>query len=183
MPTDRLIVFDLEATCWEPDIPERVEILEIGAVRFEFAAGSCPAAAAFSEVVRPVGTPALSDFCLGLLPIGQAEADAADPFPAVFGRFVKWIGPGSFWLASWGKLDRALLPLECSRHGLRLPAEFRGYIDMRREFSRMKRVRPPSLRVAMESCGLEMEGTAHRALDDARNLARLTRILLDDHMY
>jgi inhibitor of KinA sporulation pathway (predicted exonuclease) len=40
-------------------------------------------------------------------------------------------------------------------------------------------VTPPGLKRSLQVAGLEMEGTPHRALDDARNLARLTRILLD----
>ena len=177
----RLIVFDLEATCWEPEEPERVEILEIGAVDLgRFADSAVPMEGAeFSEVVRPVTTPALGEFCLNLIPISQAEADGADPFPVVFGRFVDWIGDGQFWLGSWGSFDRAQWTLECRRLGLAMPRGFAGHIDFRREFARWKRVRPPGLKSAMEAAGLTMGGTAHRALDDARNLARLARILLE----
>lgn len=177
----RLIVFDLEATCWEPEEPERVEILEIGAVDL----GRCPAGGGppdhgeFSEVVRPVTTSALGEFCLNLIPISQVEADGADPFPIVFGRFVDWIGDGPFWLGSWGSFDRTQWTLECRRLGLAMPRGFAGHIDFRREFARWKRVRPPGLKAAMEAAGLTMEGTTHRALDDARNLARLARILLE----
>ncbi len=176
----QLVVFDLEATCWEPEEPERVEILEIGAVKLKAVpgCGEGEAAAEFSEVVRPVVTPALSAFCLGLIPIGQADADAADPFPAVFGRFLEWIGDEAFWLGSWGSFDRTQLQAECKRHGLALPPGFAGYLDLRREFARWKHVRPPGLRAALEQSGLAVEGTQHRALDDARNLTRLARTLL-----
>ena len=179
--TAQLIVFDLEATCWEPEEPERVEILEIGAVK----SGADPERAdmeaiEFSEIVRPSVTIALGEFCLGLIPIVQAEADAADAFPAVFARFMDWIGDGPFWLGSWGPFDHAQLQAECRRHGLAMPRGFAGHIDLRREFARWKRVRPAGLKAALEAAGLMMEGSAHRALDDARNLARLTRILLDD---
>lgn len=172
-------MFDLEATCWEPEEPERVEILEIGAVKLPAGRETDEMqGAAFSEVVRPRVTPILSEFCLGLIPIGQAEADAADFFPAVFGRFLDWIGDGPFWLGSWGTFDRVQLQAECKKHGLAMPRGFAGHIDLRREFARWKHVRPPGLKAALELAGLTVEGTRHRALDDARNLARLARILL-----
>ena len=172
----RLIVFDLEATCWEPEEPERIEILEIGAVAMQ----SGTATPEFSEVVRPGLTADLGPFCLGLIPIAQEEAEAADPFPAVFARFTAWAGRGPFWLAAWGNFDRKQLETECTRHGLRLPANLVGFLDMRREFGRWKHVRPPGLEAAMATCGLAIEGRRHRALDDARNLARLARILVDE---
>lgn len=178
--TARLIVFDLEATCWEPEEPERVEILEIGAVQMQPDSGGdgSGAIAEFSEVVRPLVSPILGEFCLGLVPIAQAQVDAADPFPAVFARFLEWIGEGPFWLGSWGAFDRAQLEIERKRHGLAMPRGFAGHIDLRREYARWKRVRPPGLRAAMEQAGIAIEGTPHRALDDARNLARLARILV-----
>lgn len=171
----RLIVFDLEATCWEPEEPERVEILEIGAVEI------APASAAqreFAEIVRPVRTPLLSDFCLSLVPIRQEDADAADPFPVIYRRFVQWAGDAPFWLGSWGSFDRRQLLAECRRHRLAPPPGLIGHIDLRREFARWKQVRPAGLKAALELAGLSCEGRAHRALDDSRNLARLSRILL-----
>lgn len=176
----RLIVFDLEATCWEPEEPDRVEILEIGAVRMPAGTDEVEheAAREFSEIVRPVLAPALGEFCLGLIPIGQAEADASDPFPIVFARFLAWIGEGPFWLASWGSFDRAQLDIECKRHCLAMPRGFAGHIDLRREFARSRNVRPPGLKTALEAEGLTMDGVSHRALPDARNLARLARILV-----
>lgn len=242
----RLIIFDLEATCWESNDTADAEILEFGAVMLAVDGGqpaasrhgvdakgvksarpaaidvaaaaggerprSTPSAedaaaadgdhpqtkapreepgavasqqarqpAEFGEVVRT--TAALSDFCRALVPITQWEADAADPFPVVFARFMEWAGPQPFWLAAWGNFDRALMEAERRRYGLRMPATFRAYIDLRREFARINQVRPPGLRAAMEASGLAMEGPSHRALDDARNLARLTRILVQERRH
>ena len=177
----RIIVFDLEATCWETERPDSVEILEIGAVKLDVnASGHGMETGEFSSIVRPVSAPQLSEFCLGLVPIRQADADAADPFAAVFARWISWIGAEPFWLASWGTFDRAQLSAECRRNDVTMPTHFLGHINVRREFARWKHVRPPGLAAAMEACELTMEGTAHRALDDARNLARLARILVGE---
>ncbi len=187
-----LIVFDLEATCWEPEQPDRREILEIGAVKVAIRHGAQRQADTsgsqahvgqeYSEVVQPVVEPVLSDFCLSLVPIRQDEADVADPYPLVFARFKRWIGIEPFWLGSWGAFDRRQLEIECRRHAVRMPAGYRGHVDLRREFGRWKQVDPRGLPAALELLGLQSEGTPHRALDDARNLARLTRILLEDRL-
>jgi 3'-5' exoribonuclease 1 len=177
---DRLIVFDLEATCWEPEEPDRVEVLEIGAVEIDPHSGEPVPMREFSEIVRPTDTPALSDFCLSLIPIAQSEVDSAVTFAAVFARFTTWLGPKRFWLGSWGPFDREMLDSECRRRRLAMPAGFAGHIDLRRQFARWKHTRAPGLKAAMAAVGLPMVGTAHRALDDARNLGSLTRILVQE---
>ena len=194
-----LVVFDIEATCWESERPERQEILEIGAVRLtdlqpadasenegnlDRSAAPCSGDAdgsglsVFSEIVRPEIEPIVSDFCIELTSIRQDQADAADPFPEVIARFLEWIGNGKFWLGAWGSFDRRMFEVDMARHRLAMPASFQGYIDLRREFARWKAMTPLSLKRSLQIAGLEMEGTPHRALDDARNLARLTRTLL-----
>src|SRR5207302_104295 len=64
-------------------------------------------------------------------------------------------------------------------HKLAMPASFLGFIDLRREFARWHATTPRGLNRSLQIVGLEAEGTPHRALDDARNLARLTRTLLN----
>jgi 3'-5' exoribonuclease 1 len=182
MPAGRLILFDLEATCWEPEQPERQEIIEIGAVALDGVGtlARCGGDPEFSALVRPTATPRLSDFCTGLTSIRQADVDDANPFPAVFAQFIAWAGGSPFWLGSWGTFDRAILAVELDCHSAAMPRSFAGHIDLRREFARWKRVRPPGLHAAMASVGLSWEGEPHRALNDARNLARLARMLLEE---
>jgi 3'-5' exoribonuclease 1 len=77
------IVFDLEATCWEKGTrPERMETIEIGAVRLQ--APTWETSSEFSRFIRPISEPILSDFCVSLTGISQADVDAADPFLLVF---------------------------------------------------------------------------------------------------
>lgn len=171
----RLIITDLEATCWmRQSPPKRMEIIEIGAVRLD---GALPAAGKqgeFASFVRPVRQPKLSAFCMGLTGIRQRDVDGADEFPVVFARFLKWIGTKSYRLSSWGMYDLLQFRTDCARHGIPVPPEFSSHINLKAEFARIKGVRPCGVKRAMGLAGLTLQGRHHRALDDARNIARLT---------
>ncbi len=167
------MVVDVEATCWAglqfPD-SER-EIIEIGAVRL---GDDWAEQARFSEVVRPVRHPMLSDLCGELTGITQREADAAQPFPDVLERFVDWAGPGDHWLCSWGVYDRRQFAYDAEFHGVDLPGWFASrHVDIRRGFARWRGIDGCSLPAACSMIGKEFAGTQHRGLDDARNAAEV----------
>ena len=174
----RYVVVDLEATCWKGGEQPRedLETIEIGAVLLAAPAG--PVAAEFGAFVRPVVHPVLSEFCRQLTSIRQADVDAADPFPAVLRRWLTWIGPEPFTLCSWGLYDLNQLRHDSERHGLTLPPTFERHLNLKKEFSRVFRVKAYGMARALEVAGLTLEGTHHRGADDARNIARLaTRVL------
>jgi len=173
----RYIIVDLEATCWDcGHDPSRMEIIEIGAV--ELSAGTGPTAREFAAFVRPVIEPELSEFCKQLTSIRQADLDAAEPFPRVFPRFLQWIGPELFTLGSWGAYDLNQFRLDCGRHGLEFPPAFERHINLKQEFARQHGVRLCGMDRALKLAGLPLEGTHHRAIDDARNIARLAMRVL-----
>lgn len=174
----RLVVVDLEATCWEPDESpglaadqsNETEIIEIGAV----AEDSDP----FRVVVRPRRHPRLSAFCTRLTGLSQAEVDAGVPFGEALEAFLAWAGgDDGMVLASWGAWDDRQLRRDCSRHGLPRP----GWtaLNIKRAFAkRAKAAGAPrggwmSLADALGWADLEFVGTPHRAVDDARNAARV----------
>ncbi|MBI5244624.1 MAG: GrpB family protein [Elusimicrobia bacterium] len=172
----KLIVLDLEAACWkdEPRSP-RMETIEIGAVRLD---ASLRPEAEFSRLIKPRWEPALSEFCRGLTSITQADVDSAEGFPAVFADFVRWIGPGPFRLASWSDYDLKQLQRDCLRHGVDFPAPLECHLDMRSHFARRMKVEPCPMTKAFERLGLTLEGVLHRALPDARNIAKVAQLVL-----
>lgn len=171
------VVVDLEATCWEnnQDI-SRMEIIEIGAVYLESSQG--PVRDEFDRFVRPVMTPQLSEFCQSLTSITQADVNSADTFGPVFQEFVEWIGHEPFVLCSWGAYDLNQFRLDCSRHGIELPSSFERHINLKKEFSRVLAVRRCGMATALKHAGLPLEGTHHRGIDDARNIAKLAQLVL-----
>ena len=173
----RYVIVDLEATCWENvRDPGRMEIIEIGAVLLRSGAG--PVEKEFCEFVRPVVDRRLSDFCTSLTSIRQADVDAADEFWAVFPRFVEWIGGEPIVLCSWGAYDLNQIRTDCRRHGLAVPPAFENHVNLKKEFARVRNVRVCGMARALEHAGLPLQGTHHRAIDDARNIARLATLVL-----
>ncbi|MEZ6142137.1 MAG: 3'-5' exonuclease [Zavarzinella sp.] len=173
----RYIIVDLEATCWENvrDF-DRMEIIEIGAV--ELLAADEPPAREFNRFVCPVVERELSEFCRQLTSIEQNDVDAADGFWAVFTEFLEWIGEEPFYLCSWGGYDLSQFRIDCRRHGLTFPPSFERHINLKKEFARLMSVKVCGMERALAHAGLPLEGTHHRGIDDARNIAKLAALVL-----
>jgi 3'-5' exoribonuclease 1 len=173
----RYVIVDLEATCWERGTsPARMEIIEIGAVLLESSAGQ--ASREFACFVKPVVEPELSDFCTRLTSIRQEDVANAADFRTVFPRFLEWIGPEPFTLCSWGAYDLNQFRTDCLRHHLPFPITFERHINLKKEFARWKGIKPCGMKAALAILAIPLEGQHHRAIDDARNIARLAQLLL-----
>ena len=173
----RYIVVDLEATCWEGVHDyDRMETIEIGAV--ELPSADAYPLRDFGRFVRPVVERELSDFCRRLTTIRQRDVDGAEPFWSVFPEFMAWIGEEPFVLCSWGGYDLTQFRTDCARHGLDLPATFERHVNLKKEFARLLGVKVCGMSRALAHAGLTPEGTHHRGLDDARNIARLAALVL-----
>ncbi len=169
---DLFLVVDLEATCDEAGMSRHErETIEIGAVLAE--ADSLAVVKQFQGFVRPVRHPELTEYCVELTGITQAEVDAADPFEVVFQRFLhEMVTDRDTLFVSWGGFDLRQLSRDCEFHGLVNPIEDR--LDLSLTFTEHAGLpRRPSMSDAMTLAGLPVEGTLHRGIDDARNLARL----------
>jgi inhibitor of KinA sporulation pathway (predicted exonuclease) len=176
-----LLVVDLEATCWGPGEhrPEEMETIEIGAVLLE--PGSAAPAREFQTFVRPVRHPVLSPFCRALTTITQAEVEAAEAFPAAFARFQAWIGaPEAVLFASWGDYDRNQFLRDCRMHGVAFP--FARHLNLKRAVARRLRRKPTGMEAILSELGLALDGTHHRGLDDARNIASIVRAVFGEEL-
>lgn len=177
------VVVDLEATCWQQDAPHPNEIIEIGAVVLR-AGAAAPDSGGFQQLVRPRLAPVLSAFCTELTTIVQADVDAAPTFADALPPFVSWIEEttgdpaASAVLASWGSYDWRQLQQDCERGAVPFP--FTRHLNVRRAYAALarRRGRPESLTDALARLDLPPDGTPHRALDDARNAARVLAKLL-----
>lgn len=178
MSARHFLVLDLEATCWEHRrIPrEEMEVIELGAVLLDAALEPI---AEHRSFVRPERHPRLSDCCMALTGITQAEVDDAPTFPEAFAGLLDALVQGRDPLfCSWGGFDRRLLKSECARHELDWPlGDF--HLNLRvawREWGGGGERQ--GLREACAAAGVEAVGRGHRALDDARTLARLMPLCL-----
>ena len=98
----------------------------------------------------------------------------------MFRRYLDWIGPEPFTLCSWGAYDLNQFRKDCRRHVLELPPTFERHVNLKQEHSRLRRVKPMGMSRALVKEDIPLEGTHHRGIDDARNIAKLARIILPE---
>ena len=168
------LVIDLEATTSDDGSlpPEQMETIEIGAVLVD--ARTLEPVDEFQSFVRPVRHPKLLPFCTKLTGITQAMVDGAPLFPEAFvalrAKLIDHRHPLLF--CSWGRYDRIQLERDCALHGI--PNNMPEHINLKTRFTDVQGIKKRlGMAQALKHCGLPLEGTHHRGIDDARNIARL----------
>lgn len=171
---DTYLVIDFEATCCDQgSVPrEQMEIIEIGAVMVD--AHSLQVVDEFQSFIRPVQHAKLTAFCTQLTTISQSEVDAAPAFAEFSTQFKAWLYRyTNFVFCSWGDYDFKQLQQDSAFHQLPNPIGAPHW-NVKRMFTERQHLRKrPGLGRAIEMAGLTFSGTAHRGIDDARNIARL----------
>lgn len=174
------LVIDLEATCdRDHALPrEETEIIEIGAV---LARGrDFGVEDEFQTFIRPVAHPRLTPFCTELTSITQADVDAAPTFPAAVAKLRMFIGGRDVLFCSWGNYDRSQFERDARRHRVALPFGGR-HLNLKAQYlERFGEGRRSGMAGVLGRFGLALEGTHHRGIDDARNIAKLLPYVLGD---
>lgn len=168
-----VLVIDLEATCCDQGSiqTEAMEIIEVGAV---WATPDGEVIDAMQRFVRPTERPTLTPFCMSLTHIQQAQIDAAPSWPTVAAELAEFarLHVGQCW-GSWGAYDRRQIERESARHGLADPLAGLPHQNLKAAFAKRRKIKQVGMATALQIVGLELEGEHHRALCDARNIARL----------
>ncbi len=166
----KYIILDLEATCWEQKgHGKKNEIIEIGALRIN---ENGEIESEFSEFIKPIQNPVLSDFCKSLTSITQDDVDYADTFDKVIDRFKNWIGD-EYQLCSWGFYDKTQFESDCNIH--KLDTDWlKNHISLKHQYTGIKNLKKHiGMSGALGIEKLTLEGTHHRGIDDARNIAKV----------
>jgi 3'-5' exoribonuclease 1 len=172
-------VIDLEATCDENHaIPrEQTEIIEIGAVLCD--GETLTPCGEFQTFVKPLRHPKLTRFCTQLTTITQADVETAPPFAVAVQRLSAWLRErdalGKILFCSWGDYDKNQLQRQERQGGVRLPLG-RDHLNLKEAFRRRSSHGDDSklgTGQALRRLKLRFDGTAHRGIDDARNIAKL----------
>lgn len=179
------IVFDLESTCWEDDGDfqrDNGEIIEIGAIKYR----GKTKIDEFSQFIRPVKHPKLSDFCKKLTTITQDDVDNASLFNDVMRNFEQWIKEGNeelkiyFW--SCGDYDPRQITKECIMNSYQgqMVQLLTNAKNMKHVFGDLTGIRGRrSMSRMLEYFQIPLEGTHHRGIDDARNLGKIFEKMYD----
>ena len=172
------LVIDLEATTDDGTddaraVPrEEMETIEIGAVLVR--ANTLAVEAEFQTFVRPVRHPVLTPFCTELTSITQAMLADAPSFPEAMEALRRAMLAGRWGVVwgSWGIFDDTQLRRDCAFHALDYPMP--EHLNLKNVFSAAQgRRKRYGMAKALHLCGLDLVGAHHRALDDAKNIARL----------
>lgn len=174
------LVIDLEATTDEGGWPLRdMEIIEIGAT---LADADGHEITHFHRLVRPLRRPCLTSFCKGLTHIDQTHIDNARTLAQIWPAFEQWLQDQGAHLtgwASWGDYDRRQLEQEWRTQGLHSRLQQYPHLNLKQGFAARRQLpRPVGLNAALSLAGMHFQGRQHRALEDARNAARLLPLIL-----
>ncbi len=170
------LVIDLEATCAEEMPREQMEIIEIGAV---WATPEGVVLDEFQTFVRPSGCAVLTPFCKELTSIQQSHVDAAPSFAEAMQAFSVFTQkyPNREW-ASWGRYDLLQWERDCQRNAVTNPLAGFHHTNLKNKFAKGRKIKEVGVTKALEIAGLGFEGTLHRGIDDARNIAKLVPLAL-----
>jgi len=166
------IIFDLEATCWDGWDKSQNETIEIGAVLVN---ENKEIVSEYSEFIKPLKYPILSEFCKNLTSIQQCDVDSAKYFSEVIEDFKNWItqNGNDYVLCSWGFYDRKQFESDCQVHDLD-DNWVKRHISLKHQYGKFKKLkRAIGMKNALINEGIELEGTHHRGIDDARNISKI----------
>ncbi|MCP3655429.1 MAG: exonuclease domain-containing protein [Herbaspirillum sp.] len=176
------LIVDLEATCSDDGSisAEEMETIEIGACWVDREGQVIDQ---FQTFVRPTTNVVLTPFCTELTGIQQGDVEKADPFSVAarsLSEFAKQrLSPDVFWL-SWGMYDRRQITRESLASNIEDPLPF-AHQNAKRLFAKTQKIgKEVGMVRACTLAKLELKGAHHRALDDAKNIARLLPWILAD---
>lgn len=181
IPKEYYVIIDFEATCDKNNsMPNKErEIIEFAAVLVN--KKTLLTEDEFDMFVKPINNPILTDYCVTLTSISQEDVDDAFKFNTVLSQFSKWLTKhkGTKTFCSWGAYDKRQLEQDCAMHGSKYPFDNDEHIDVKKLFSATKGYkRKYSLSNALKKIKIDFQGTQHRGIDDARNIAAVMRGIL-----
>lgn len=168
----------MEATCWQDDIWEEREIIEIGAVKIS----NGEIIDRFDIFVKPVKNPKLSEYCLELTHIRQCDVDTAISQKDAVEQFYLWatnnFKENPIYL-SWGTFDKIKLAetINTYRINRRFFKQTKNHYNMKKIYASMLHLpKQISMTAALEREKIQLSGMQHRAINDVENLHKIFKI-------
>lgn len=173
----KVIVIDLEATCWQGKKPKGVhhDIIEIGVAVLDVASGKVLQNEGI--LVQPTSSE-VSPFCTELTTItSDMLADAPD-FRTASQLLTERFNTKKHPWASFGAYDYNQLQRQCAREQVPFPLSAQ-HLNVKLLFALCHQLQT-SLGMAgvLSKLKLPLEGTHHRGVDDARNIAHILHQLI-----
>jgi inhibitor of KinA sporulation pathway (predicted exonuclease) len=176
---DQILVIDIECTCWDSPTPpdQEGEIVEIGIARLEVA--TLQPLDKRSILVKPERS-TVSPFCTGLTTLTQEQVDQGISFSAACTLLKNEYSSRSRTWASYGDYDRRQFARQCDSSQIDNPFGT-SHLNIKNLFALAYGLsHEVGMAGALEQLGIPLEGTHHRGVDDAWNIAHILAALLQE---
>jgi inhibitor of KinA sporulation pathway (predicted exonuclease) len=169
---DKIVIVDIESTCWDGPIPENQfsEIIEIGVCLLDVNSGEIEKNEGI--LIKPKDSE-VSDFCTQLTTITPEMTTAGISFEAACARLEsEFLSKKRIW-ASYGAYDINMFQKQCARTAVKYPFG-EWHINVKTLVSlKLKLQKEIGMSGALGILEIPLEGTHHRGVDDAKNIAKL----------
>lgn len=173
MNKNKIIVIDIEATCWNGKIPsgQVSEIIEFGICVLDTNTGEISKNKGI--LVQPERSK-VSPFCTELTTITQELLDKKGvSFQEACDQLRTEYNPKEYVWASYGFYDLNMIKNQCKIRGIEYPLS-QEHINVKVLFSEVKGLsRKVGMKGALHILNFDLEGTHHRGVDDAKNIAKI----------
>lgn len=178
MKFDKIIVVDIEATCWEEDQPDNIsEIIEIGISPIDTKSGKILES---RGIIVKAENSRISEYCTKLTTLTQEDVDSGISFKDACDILINDYNCKNYVWGSYGHYDKEQFLLQCKRDNVEYPFS-KSHINIKillaLKYSLKKEV---GMKKALKLLKMPLVGTHHRGIDDSRNIAIiLSKILYD----
>ena len=180
---DYYLVLDFEATCDETKTPKPQEIIEFPVLKVN--SSTTEIEATFHSYVQPTAHPTLTPFCTKLTGITQDMVNGQPSLLEVLSMFDQWMTRENLkdnvdvCFVTCGDWDlKTMLPGQCEHLKVDVPPYFRKWVNIKKAFTRITRMKAVSMVNMLNKLGLALDGRHHSGIDDSKNIAKILKELL-----
>lgn len=173
--TDKIIIIDLEATCWNGPQPkdQQSEVIEIGICVLDTKSGKIDQSRGI--LVTPERS-TISAFCTELTTITQHMIDNEGiSYKEACKQIISDYDSYEYTWASYGGYDLKMMRSQCDIKNVDFPLSS-NHINVKELFAEHKGLKKKvGMNGALHILNIPLEGTHHRGKDDAKNIAKILR--------
>ena len=174
----KVIVVDVESTCWDgyPPRGQKSEIIEIGICLLNTQTGEITKSKGI--LVYPENS-TVSKFCTQLTTLTQDMLEEnAISFEEACEILEKEYDSTNLPWASYGFYDKKMFEQQCRDYGVNYPFS-ETHTNVKDLFAKKHKLpKGVGMDKALKTLNIPLEGTHHRGVDDAKNIAKILRTLI-----
>ncbi len=170
----KIIIVDLEATCWENNRDyqkKHSEIIEIGICILDIETGNIMDNRGI--LIKPEDSK-VSPFCERLTTISQMMLDTEGIYlKEAISILMKEYNSKNYMWASYGAYDKTMMLKQCESKSIDYPFQC-NHINVKDAFKKIANLnKSVGMKKALSILNIPLDGTHHRGIDDARNIAKI----------